>query len=1316
VPKEIWLGPVLGTQRDRLLARCADYVARGETDRLLYIAASHPLLDLATQKILDGQNSRGVWGEFPFYLFRGFVRRILSEAFVSEPRAVATGSRENVGNSKKGLHDPVATARGSNRTLSPRVPIDREELPLRHSLISQIIKQLADARQLPAIQRLANRDGCVSTVASLMGELQRAGKTAEEFQAIVLSRSDELQSPKSKDQSPKTKGPSPKSQSDFDRDVALIYAKYSEALDRFGLTDDDADQLRALEILRGDVTQVASLRVNKTTQVNNLSYKASWLDDVDLLVLDGFFDFTPVQGEMLRLLIPRIANVIVNVNHDARNEQIFQPFQSTIEQLKSIAKFEIKQSETAAAAGSALHSKLFNADEERGTSPIVRERASDRQDAGEPQARMPAIQLRECSDRETELRWIAKEIKRLICADDYKLSDIALVVRERSAYVDTILRVFEAESVPCNLERRVPANEIPAVRASSKLFQVLKSPEFEHVKDPKASEIAHLVKTGYFRVSGDDLKNLTATFDKQYTKLLEVEPGSDRDVRLRARLGIGVWAPDVIENVIAYIGSEQRVRAWLDRAARLIRVLPSSDAARSFIGADIESNDAPLLLELEPPAEDEVAPREKTKRPAPVHPAAIAWTMLLMEQMRQTIAAVPEEGTPNELRAALMALLDNFQFAKQVTAALTRRERAKDVPQVMLNVRGMEALRRALAATVRSFDFAQQIVSEARPPGRARSVRQPSLAVGLLTRSTLASFIGELERCLKSQVLSITAGDRDGVRVLEATDVRGLQFRAMFIAGMNEGSFPLRTSRDWLYPHEERERLKKHGVILEDISTETLVKEEHYFYQCACRATERLYLTRPLAADDGIETVASYYIEELRRAIAPAKIDADQVRSDISRQPILHASNPSELATKLIAQQARQGHRRRGENILPATVLSELIARARHDTYISDSVLRRVAIELQRGGDTFGAYDGQITQPDLRALVANHFGPEYVYSASGLSAFGNCPFKFFAARVMRLEPRNEAALDLPAIDAGKLLHDILRRFFERHRKDYLPDRNRDDLLKELAGVADEVFAEHERKVPPLNERIWKIDCEIRKLILEQVLLHELRLQEKTQPRGMTPTFFELAFGRVSEGSDPASKTEYLKIFREGAGSRTTGAQPVAGERRQASSLSYSEVALIQGQIDRVDVSETCESVVAYDYKLSQGARIIDMEAGRQLQIPIYLAALEQLFLPSFELAGGGYYRLRGKGKRLNQGLYRKMLGDCTYVSSYTAMVDDVRWQYLRRDISKRVWQFIDAMRAGDFRVKPSEGKKTCKFCDYSAACRYDGYRISRKMN
>jgi hypothetical protein len=233
--------------------------------------------------------------------------------------------------------------------------------------------------------------------------------------------------------------------------------------------------------------------------------------------------------------------------------------------------------------------------------------------------------------------------------------------------------------------------------------------------------------------------------------------------------------------------------------------------------------------------------------------------------------------------------------------------------------------------------------------------------------------------------------------------------------------------------------------------------------------------------------------------------------------------------------------------------------------------------------------------------------------------------------VLRLEPRSEAALDLQAIDAGKLLHDILRRFFEGHRHQYLPASERDQLRREMAKVADDVFKEHERMVPPLNQRIWKIDCEIRKLILDQVLLYELRLQEKTNDRGIRPAYFELAFGRASQASDPGSSPDYLKLPRAGG----DGA----------------ETALLQGQIDRVDINERERVAVAYDYKLSQGAKLEDIETGRQVQIPIYLAALEQLFLPGYALAGGGYYRLRGSASRLNQGLYRLTFADCTNVGA-----------------------------------------------------------------
>ena len=71
VLNEIWLGPLLNDNRALLIERCAKLVANNQSDAFIYLAASHPLLELVTQKILDGNRNRGVWGELPVHLFRG---------------------------------------------------------------------------------------------------------------------------------------------------------------------------------------------------------------------------------------------------------------------------------------------------------------------------------------------------------------------------------------------------------------------------------------------------------------------------------------------------------------------------------------------------------------------------------------------------------------------------------------------------------------------------------------------------------------------------------------------------------------------------------------------------------------------------------------------------------------------------------------------------------------------------------------------------------------------------------------------------------------------------------------------------------------------------------------------------------------------------------------------------------------------------------------------------------------------------------------------------------------------------------------------
>ncbi|HEU5131207.1 MAG TPA: PD-(D/E)XK nuclease family protein, partial [Pyrinomonadaceae bacterium] len=146
---------------------------------------------------------------------------------------------------------------------------------------------------------------------------------------------------------------------------------------------------------------------------------------------------------------------------------------------------------------------------------------------------------------------------------------------------------------------------------------------------------------------------------------------------------------------------------------------------------------------------------------------------------------------------------------------------------------------------------------------------------------------------------------------------------------------------------------------------------------------------------------------------------------------------------------------------------------------------------------------------------------------------------------------------------------------------------------------------------------------------------------------------------------------------------------------------------------RVDVAED-NTLIAYDYKLSTGSSRSDIMSGRSLQLPIYLEALERLILPDQPIAGGGYYVIRGGQDRRNKGLYRASQLDYLHLRAKNSVFTDEDWQRIREQVVARIWQFLDGIRAGRFIVDPSERLKTCRFCDYSAVCRYDRDRIDRK--
>src|SRR6185295_11460978 len=124
------------------------------------------------------------------------------------------------------------------------------------------------------------------------------------------------------------------------------------------------------------------------------------------------------------------------------------------------------------------------------------------------------------------------------------LADIAVVVRERAVYGPTISRVLMEEAIPCNLELRIDAADVPATRAALKLLTLLEGLTTDENQATRIVEIADLIKSEYFRLSDAEIHILSERFDERHLELLRSDTQAltaEAIDRLKHRYRIGFW-------------------------------------------------------------------------------------------------------------------------------------------------------------------------------------------------------------------------------------------------------------------------------------------------------------------------------------------------------------------------------------------------------------------------------------------------------------------------------------------------------------------------------------------------------------------------------------------------------------------------------------------------------------------------------------------------------------------------------------------------------------------------------------------------------
>ncbi|MBI1901986.1 MAG: PD-(D/E)XK nuclease family protein [Planctomycetia bacterium] len=298
-------------------------------------------------------------------------------------------------------------------------------------LLRWLIDGLFAEGKLAYFGPILHTSGLVDLVSQFMSDLKRLEIWPEEFRRACQKR-----------------GMTPK-----DGEMLEIYSRYQERLTRHQLYDAEGRFWSARHLLReGQRRPFEELRV---------------------VVVDGFADFTRTQHEILQILAGRVETLLVSLPLDRApgRDDLFAKSRGTLEKLLALpgaACEEVKRDGRSWPAMDRLEAELF--------------RSPPSPPPGKP---MGGVELVGCSRELGEVEWIGRTIKSLLLWGDRQSGkgdlfgervapgDVAVVFRSLHDAGPLVREVFTELGIPFAIESSPPLSQSPVGRALAGLVQLV---------------------------------------------------------------------------------------------------------------------------------------------------------------------------------------------------------------------------------------------------------------------------------------------------------------------------------------------------------------------------------------------------------------------------------------------------------------------------------------------------------------------------------------------------------------------------------------------------------------------------------------------------------------------------------------------------------------------------------------------------------------------------------------------------------------------------------------------------------------------------
>lgn len=577
---------------------------------------------------------------------------------------------------------------------------------------------------------------------------------------------------------------------------------------------------------------------------------------------------------------------------------------------------------------------------------------------------------------------------------------------------------------------------------------------------------------------------------------------------------------------------------------------------------------------------------------------------------------------------------------------------------------------------------------------------QESLSLDLFSK-VIDSGLDKLEFALVPPAL-------DQVLVGSMDRMRSTRLKAVFLLGVNEGVIPAKPAERGLFSDEDRDLLEGRGVHVADGEQGQMAGENELCFRALTLPEERLYVSYPLAAEDGEVLKPSPLIGRLRRLFPKlqVRLAPSEPRSLSEEEQIDFINAPGKTAGYL-ATQIREWQK--------GYPISDMWWDA-YNWYTAQPEWGPVARRIMSG--LFSRNEASLNGEIARDL----YGDTIQASVSRMEMFNACPFSQFASYGLKLRERNVFQLTAP--DIGQLFHLAIKKMTETlmHRRVNWSELSPEACDRLAADTVQTLAPGLQRQILSSTNRYRYLQVKLEKIVARVARV----MRRHAQVSGFTPISLELPFGpgkpvppltfTLANGCkmeivgriDRVDKAEdhdrvLLRIIDYKSGAKDLNLDEVYyGLTLQM--LAYLDVVItysrrwlgLQADPAGVLYFHVHDPELSLDEKLSQEA--LEEELYKRFKMKGLLLEDEAALRLTDRHALAGRSAVAPFGMKKDGGLYR---GSSVAGSSQFGALREYT-----RDVMETVGEKITD---GQIDIAPYQlkGRMPCTYCPYRSVCRFD---------